>query len=322
MKSLNKIILIGIAILSVLFLSFESGYCQNNKYAYKSFKPFKMAFISDIHLSLTRNDDKVLYKESLVITQDVIRSVNKTKDIDFIIFGGDLIDNQDHEFTDLPMLLDILSELKSPYYAIAGDRDMDFSKNYSQWDFLDEFNRKDISGNRQSYWTIEPVKDVLVIGLDTTIKNTASGKITEEQLNWLDKTLNDNKDKFTIITMHHPAIPVMNSAQKYIWSEFLIKNPEDFVKIIQKYPQVKLVINGHSHINYAKEVNNTVFLSSPSIVAYPNQYPLITVYKDKIIINNKSISFKQMIKKSKRAFGVDVNQAKLQKGDKNMQFKI
>jgi len=299
LRTLNKKALKIFILISVFFLFNQLAFAADQINQYKSFKPFKIAFIPDTHLSFQKKDNWILHKESLVIFQDVIKTLNKMKALDFIVFGGDLIDNSDKEFSDLPMLLDIFSEIKSPYYVVPGDRDADLTAEYTKRDFLDEFYLN-FEDKEKTYWAAEPVSNVLLIGLDTTIINGFSGLIPGEQLQWLDNTLTNNKSKFTIIAMHHPAFPTINPEEKLVWKDFLLLNSADFLNIIQKHPQVKLVLSGHHHLGYSKKVNDTVFVSAPSIITYPNKYALLTVYPDKVEIENKSINYKQIIKKSKK----------------------
>jgi len=295
-KALKTLILI-----SVLFLFSQMTYASSRINEYKNFKPFKIALIPDIHISFQKKENWILHKESLVIFQDVMKTLNKKQDLDYIIFAGDLIDNSDRQLNDLPILLDILSETKIPYYVVPGDRDVDFAADFIKRDFLDEFCLK-FEDKDKTYWIDEPASNVLLIGLDTTITNSFSGLITKDQLDWLDNKLKANKDKFTIITMHHPAFPVNSAEEKLLWKDFLLQNSQDFLNVIQKYPQVKLVLSGHHHLGYSKKVNDIVFVSAASIVTYPSQYTILTIYPGKVEIENKSISYKQIIKKAKKTF--------------------
>lgn len=142
---------------------------------------------------------------------------------------------------------------------------------------------------------------MLLIGLDTTILNKFSGEISNDQLVWLDNILNNNKDKFTVIVMHHPAITATNADKNNFEKNFVISNAEEFISLIKKYPQVKLVLSGHHHINLTRKINNIIFIESPSIVTYPNCFKLLTVYPDKIQVENKYITYKQIIKKAKKS---------------------
>jgi len=267
---------------------------ESVKQPYKEFKPFKMVFLPDIHLFFEGIDDKILYKESHVILQDVIRSLNQEKKPDFVVFGGNLTHNEDGNFSDMPMFLDTAADLKADYYAILGDREALGDNSKEEFAKELDFKLKD-----QTFWSVEPVKDVLLIGIDTSIKGDESGYLNLHQLFWLDNILKNNSEKFTIIAMHHPPI-VTCEKDKTIWKKYILKKPDLFLEIINLYPQVKIILSGHHFSNFTKRVNEKLFISCPSVVVYPNRYKTLTISPDRINVDSEKISFKQIIKKAEK----------------------
>ncbi|OGI00614.1 MAG: hypothetical protein A2Y25_04480 [Candidatus Melainabacteria bacterium GWF2_37_15] len=267
-----------------LLVSCQSFAKEDVKLPYKDFKPFKMVFLPDTHLSFKDNDDgPILYKESLVILQDVIRSLNQTQNPDFVVFGGNLTNNDDAELADMPMFLDTIADLNAKYYAILGDKEAAVKEEFIK-DF-DEFGS-------QTFWTAEPEENVLLVGLDTSIKGEEDGYVNIHQLFWLDNVLKNNRDKFTIITMHHSP-------------HLSLEKSDLFLELINLYPQVKVVLSGHNRINLVKKDNGKLFINCPSIVSYPNEYKILNIYPDRVEVDNKKISFKQIIKKAKKLIGKD-----------------
>lgn len=308
-----------ILVIVLVFISIISMPTKAKIQVCQSFKPFKMVFLPDTHVSFKDEDSWILYKESLVIFQDTIKNLKTIPNLNFVVFGGDLIDNDDNTLSDLPLFLDSLEDTSFNYYTILGDREADLKYSYSKQDFCSEFRRNGFSNPNLTYWSELPTENILLIGLDTSIENGFEGKIPKEELLWLDETLKSNPDRFIIITMHHspvqwttsdktirekadceqrlkgrlarPVTPFMASNQ--------VENSDEFLNLINKYPQVKLVLSGHHH-NYAvKRLNGKLFMSIPSIVTYPNSYKVLTVYPDRVEVENKDITFKQIIKKSK-----------------------
>lgn len=265
-------------------------------YQVQSFKPFTMSFIPDIHLSMGEKDNWILHNESLVIFQDLIKNLNASPKLNFAVFGGDLIENREGNLDDLAVFSDTMFSFKAPYYVIFGDREANLASDYIKKDFAVEFWKNGFSNKNLNYWVQEPEPNVLLIGLDTSVEKKFAGEIPQEEINWLKKTLEDNKQKFTIIAMHHPA--VLPDPQNI--ETFGISNAQEFLKVVQANPQVKLVLAGHHHINYAKRINSTLFLDLPSVVTYPNEYATLDVYPDKVEVTRKKIIYKQMIAKSKK----------------------
>jgi len=264
---------------------------------YKEFKPFKMVFLPDIHLSFQDKESNILYKESHVILQDVLKNLNQEKTLDFVVFGGNLTSNDDNKFSDMPMFLDTVAELQAKYYAILGDREAAFAEGFSKEDFTREFDEFSFKTMSQTFWAAEPVKDVLLIGLDSSVKNEEAGYLNMHQLFWLDNTLKNNMKKFTIIAMHHPPLLTCD-VDKTNWEKYMLKKPDLFLELINLYPQVKIILSGHHFSNFTKKNNKKFFITCPSIVVYPNMYKTFTVYPERIEVDNETISFKQLIKKA------------------------
>lgn len=285
--------------LAVLLLSvpLSSVAAKTQQPHLKVFKPFSMAFVPDIHLTSEKQDDWALYNESQVIFQELVRTLNNTPNLAFTVFGGDMIENQDKKLDELSLFTDLLFDFKTPFYVIPGDREADLVEDYDKRDFIIEFLRNGFNSRTQPYWVQEPEENLVLIGLDTTVTNKFEGTIPQEELDWLKSTLEANKDKFTIIAMHHPAV-----TPAYIGKDkFQLSNSTDFLSLIKDNPQVKLVLSGHQHLNYAKKINSTVFLDIPSVLTYPNEYAELNISADKVRVNRKKIAFKQLIKKSKSA---------------------
>lgn len=287
--------------LIIIFLSanFSSQAEEKTIYPYKKFEPFKMVFLPDINLSFNESGEKILLKESMVIFQDVIKNLNTEEfSPDFVVFGGDLTHNSDGKYKDMQIFLDIASELNSKYYAVLGDREANIEEKITKAEFAKEFDEFNYETTQQTYWAAEPVEDVLLVGLDSSVRNKKSGYINLHQLFWLDEVLKNNRDKFTIIVMHHPPV-ISTPIDRTVWKKYTLEKPELFIELINLYPQVKLILSGHHFNNYVFKENEKLFLSIPSIVVYPNIYKNLTVYPDRIEIDKEKISFKQIIDKAK-----------------------
>jgi 3',5'-cyclic AMP phosphodiesterase CpdA len=229
-------------ILSGFFLMPVNAQTQPNY----CFKPFKMVFLPDTHVSFKDQDDWILYKESFVIFQDIIKSIKTIPDLDFVVFGGDLTDNDDNTLSDLPLFLDSIEDVNFKYYSILGDRDASLSEGITKQDFCAEFRRNGFGNPNLTYWAEQPSDNTLLIGLDTAVENKFEGKLPPEELLWLDNTLKTNPDKFTVIVMHHPAFQT-TASDKTVWKKYILENSDEFLSVINKYPQVKLILSGHHH---------------------------------------------------------------------------
>lgn len=283
---LKKLFSITFCLLSIL------TFCTLKSYSTEDFKSVSFAFIPDLHISFNDNHSQILHSESLVIFQDVLNGLKTRTDIDFVIFGGDLTENNDKKLTDLAIFIDTMVNFDKDYYVIPGNNDVDLESNLSKKDFMHWFLKKESS---PTFWTKNINEKIVLIGLDTSIKGKKYGKLGEDQLYWLKNVLVRNQNKFVIIAMHHPAI-----IQNEFKNDLFIKDKKEFLDIIKQNPQVKLVLSGHNFINSTTKIGSTLFMSVPSVVVYPNYYKIFKIENDCIKVESKKISYKQLIKKAKK----------------------
>lgn len=264
----------------------------------KTFKPFKFAFIPDIHLSSSRFDDWIMKNESLILYQDAIKLINE-QDLDFVLFGGDQIDNQNRDLSDLSMFIDVICQLEKPYYVLFGDREARLNNNYSKEDFAVEFRRNGFITKGRTYWDHKPVEGLELIGLDSSVINKMDGEVSPDQLVWLASKLRESNQNFKIIALHHPLIPASDETAFLNGKGFQLNNSSTIIDIINRAGNVDLILSGHHHINYITTNNNVHYVNSPSISTYPCEFRIIEVTDTFIEIKNVKITYKQIIKKAK-----------------------
>ncbi|NES72548.1 MAG: hypothetical protein F6K24_48815 [Okeania sp. SIO2D1] len=86
------------------------------------------------------------------------------------------------------------------------------------------------------------------------------GEISPESLEWLEYNIKMTGNKPVLIALHHPPVKINSE-----WMDkILLHNPENLLSIINRYPQVKIVLSGHIHQEFAKEINGINYLSTPS----------------------------------------------------------
>ncbi|MEW5820287.1 MAG: metallophosphoesterase [Cyanobacteriota bacterium] len=266
----------------------------------KSFTPFKFAFVPDLHLSNYKFDNWILLNESLLILQDTVKLLNDL-DVDFIVFGGDLIDNEQRDYSELPTLLDLLYTLEKPYYVVMGDREARLNNNLSKEDFTVEFRRNGFINRGITCWFENPATGLDLIGLDSTIINSKDGEVSPNQLVWLANNLRQNANNFKIVVLHHPLNPDSKLNNFYNAPGFRLKNSSAIVDVFDRYQNVDLVLSAHHHVNLINTRNNVHYINSPSIVTYPCEFRIIEVNNSYIEFKNIAINFKQMIKKAQES---------------------
>jgi 3',5'-cyclic-AMP phosphodiesterase len=101
-----------------------------------------------------------------------------------------------------------------------------------------------------------------LVCLDSTIPGAEAGALDEGRIEWLDAVLGEERDKPTVIAMHHPplstAIPTFDAIG--LAPEWRAALAEALVR----HPQVKRVIAGHVHRPIVAELAGRAVVSVPS----------------------------------------------------------
>ena len=244
-----------------------------------SFRNMTLDFVhvSDTHISDRQDTSYKALSSSRVLLKDIVEQINNIQGLDFILFTGDLVDSASKNNFD--MYYNSISRLKYPSLNTFGNHD--FYGNMTKEEVLDtvkEHNKNYIFDD--TFYAITPKTDYRIIVLDSTIKNenTSNGRLSQEQLDFLDNELSENQDKIVIIAMHHAAV------EPFIASEHALLNAKEFNEILIKYKNPIVVLSGHYHAAKIRRIGNIVYVSTPALVTYPMAARHIKIinFKDRV----------------------------------------
>ena len=237
----------------------------------------KFVQISDVHFSTVREDNSYkLLARSRELLEDAIKQTNEMKNVDFVMFTGDLIDQPTEE--SFEEVMTYVKKLNAPWYFALGNHDttdvgvMTKSRIIS----LLLANNPNMSNN-SLYYSFSPKKGFKVIVLDSVIdeKSVSTGYLTEDQLNFVDYTLKKSKKDVVLIFMHHPLI------QPFKVDNHRLTNYKELYSILEKYNMPIGVFTGHYHMTKIIRHGNIISVSTPALITYPNAFRAV------IISNNR-----------------------------------
>lgn len=243
----------------------------------------KFAQISDVHYSNFEKDTSFkLLSESAQLLDDAVCQVNDTPNIDFIMFTGDMVNLPREE-----QLLDFIKHanlLYRPWYVVLGNHDISHSGRLNKKLYFDILNGHNQNFNFTTpYYSFCPKKGYKVIGLDTIIdyRMTSQGEVSEEQLQWLKKELDDSKGDVVIIFTHVPLIEPFPSENHRLINSYEVK------LLLKKYDNPIIVCSGHYHATKIFQEHNVLFISTPSLVSYPNAFRIINIcpHRNKVLVD-------------------------------------
>lgn len=176
---------------------------------------------------------------------------------DLVVVTGDISNHGKEE--DYLRTKKALDTLKMPYLIIPGNHDhrQRVRETFSDHTYL-QTNSEFINYSVERY----PLR---LIALDTLNPGHHHGLLCNERLYWLEKTLNEQPDRPTLIFMHHPPASV-----QYPYMDAMnCKNGDKMKSIIETNRQIKAICCGHLHrdatVNWA---NTLLFITGSSAFSY------------------------------------------------------
>lgn len=281
----------------------------------------RFAQVSDAHFStFEENTSYKFLKKSPELLDDVIFQINTSGPYDFVMFTGDLVNKP--KSNQLVKFLSKAAKINCPWYAINGNHDIAIDGPLTKEEFRKILNcHNKYMSNQKLYYAFTPKKGFRVICLDSIIdyKLTSNGEISKEQLAWLKKELDDNKKNVVVLCTHVPI------DEPYSSSNHKMNNEEEVKALLANYSNPIVVLQGHYHCVRAKQKDNIVYITSPSLVTFPNAFRVVNINSNKnrtmVDVFLKETNLKDIQSRSKlRLFGVESLYGS--ESDRNTSFEI
>ncbi len=270
--------------------------------AYQPFEPFSFAFVSDVHLANGMPDSYKLVHESQLFLQELIKELNE-HNLNFVIFGGDQVEEVGRDQANWQLFLDCLQGLNSPWSFTLGEADVSGDVPPDKMRiFGPDWKGRGIE-TETPFWshTLDQLPSVHLIGLDTSLANSTIGMLSHRQLDWLKQDLLSAKRLFTIVFCHHPLLPPPPFDGGPPFDEYVIPDGAAAREILATAPNVRLVISGHVHVSKVQQEKDIWHISCPSLAVYPCAYHIFHVTPDAVTMETHQIGFPALIKKARKA---------------------
>lgn len=199
---------------------------------------FSILQLSDLHI-LATPDDTLLgvnteHYFQACLEQAVRLCLQQTdtekQHFDLILLTGDLA--QAPGLASYRRILTCLEAYKAPCICLPG--------NHDDYELMQQvFNTDRINCRKQvlleNNWQL--------VSLNSQILGKAGGRLSNEELVFLENCLTENPDRHALIAVHHHCLET-----KSPWmDDMIIENRQELLAIVGKYPQVKAITTGHIH---------------------------------------------------------------------------
>lgn len=326
---LRKLFLSVISICLLLFLIFyiihikgvaRSEKLQRLSSISKKTLNFKFAVISDPHISVFESsksptNEVKMFKDSVSLLESTVKEINKIPDIKFVCVLGDL--TKDAEPWNVDKVKEILDRLQVPYYVVLGNHDVsvvdshlkNMGPSVTRSTMIWTFQGHGFTGPNR-WWSLDPLPGVHLIGLDSTMIGDWGGYIDNQQLKFLEKDLQNNKSKFTIVMLHHQLLPYTKAEEtgENNFNKFVLYNSEQVREVLEKFPQVAVVLSGHRHISTRYKMEKGIaYFTCASTVTYPMRYTIFEIKDWKLTYTTKDVPCDQKVWEEARKNALNTN---------------
>jgi len=208
--------------------------------------PIRILHLTDLHLH-TDTDYQLMGVNTRQSLLDVLEHSQAMENKpDLILLTGDLA--QDESAPAYQQLISIFEPLHIPVFVLPGNHDNPTLM--QQW-----LNTEWISTRQQIL-----LPDWQIVMLDSSVRNSNAGRLEKAQLQYLQQCLEEHPHRHTLICIHHQPVPVGST-----WLDTMqIENGEEFIAMILAYQQVKAVLWGHVHQDFAQQRQHIQLLASPA----------------------------------------------------------
>lgn len=216
-------------------------------------KDLKVVQVTDFHY---KNDEN-----SNVRLTNLVRSINKTKNIDIVLFTGDNIDSPS-EVT-LTEFLKVIKRLNVPYYIQIGNHDCYKIGGFDKPEYLHVLN-KYTSKHLKSFNYVVKKGNVIFIFVDgqKSVMPGPCGYFKQDTLAWLDKQLKKYEKSPVILVQHFPLLrqrDIMHPSGHDLYK------PNEYYDIISQYNNILAIVSGHYHYEREEQINGVRhIISSPA----------------------------------------------------------
>ncbi len=242
------------------------------------------AHITDIHLSEREQSWGTTAEIAPRLLRECIAHLNALADIDFVLITGDVLDIATPG--EARTFLEIIDELNKPWHFLPGNHDGFIDPNHPNAlkphqavALIDPRLAEPPPMPQRAYWSRPIAPGVQLIALDTRLADDWSGVVAQPQIDWLSEQLEAHQEDHIVVATHHPLHRLGPHNTRGRLHKFICSNGADVEKVLDRYPNVNLVVSGHHHANYLEMVERgdvkRLHMVTASLSAYPCSYRTI-----------------------------------------------
>jgi 3',5'-cyclic-AMP phosphodiesterase len=211
-----------------------------------------IAQISDTHVCAEgmRLYDRIDTNAGLARTIETVNRLRPRPDL--VLMSGDIAEAG--EAAQYRMVRTLLARLEMPVHLMPGNHDSreNLRAAFAEHAYLPR------EGEFLHYAVdLGPIR---MIALDTQVPGEHGGALCARRLEWLDRQLERDRGRPTLIAMHHPPVPIGVD-----WLDRAgCANAEGLAEVVGRHPQIERIVCGHVHRAAQIRFAGTLVATAPS----------------------------------------------------------
>lgn len=202
-----------------------------------------LAQISDLHI---RADDGGASVRQLRAAMAQARDYRA----EALLLTGDLSNDERPE--EYAALAEALIDAPAPVYVLPGNHD-------DRGQIRAALGARYMPADGPLSYVIEDLP-LRVVMVDQIVPGETHGEFTPEQAAWLDAVLDADKERPTIVALHHPPFPTHD----VLFDTIALRRPDEFARVIARHRQVIRIVCGHHHRTIVGQVAHAPVVVAPS----------------------------------------------------------
>lgn len=246
------------------FVSFLPGIAMSSSLKTEK-DSLQFLHVTDTHLDLGK-------PKTVKWVELLIDKINRDySSVDFVLFGGDNFNNNVPGIDDATKFKNIVDELNVPWYSVRGNKESSphpKSDSLNQSDYARMFFPPGLKVVGRD-WKLEKDR-YTILGIDTTVEHRNHGIFTPESLSFVENELKSHPDRYYILLNHQTYGNFWGITDEKAIFKYVLNNVEEVKNRLFKYPNLKLALSRHKHLDYVGKENNIHIISTVGFVVPQN----------------------------------------------------